>query len=116
MTLSGEGLGTNPHGPHSNSPKLNDELPGSSSTSRFLKHKHHKRQPMLGLGDVKFRSQRSERKAPKSLAGVGAKAPIPPVFGPWSPSLMRLWSWSLCSCNDLDEHCRDWWGPANMAL
>lgn len=24
--------------------------------------------------------------------GVGAKAPMPPVFGPWSLSKIRLWS------------------------
>ena len=27
-------------------------------------------------------------------AGVGAKAPIPPVLGPWSLSKARLWSWA----------------------
>mmetsp|Transcript_85350 Transcript_85350/g.238224 ORF Transcript_85350/g.238224 Transcript_85350/m.238224 type:complete len:203 (-) Transcript_85350:2531-3139(-) len=27
-----------------------------------------------------------------STTGVGAKAPMPPVLGPWSPSKARLWS------------------------
>ena len=26
--------------------------------------------------------------------GVGVKAPMPPVFGPRSPSKIRLWSWA----------------------
>ena len=31
------------------------------------------------------------------ISGLGANAPIPPVFGPRSPSKIRLWSWALPS-------------------
>ena len=29
--------------------------------------------------------------------GAGEYAPMPPVFGPWSPSSSRLWSWLVAS-------------------
>ena len=29
--------------------------------------------------------------------GAGEYAPMPPVFGPWSPSRSRLWSWLVAS-------------------
>ena len=29
--------------------------------------------------------------------GAGEYAPMPPVFGPWSPSSRRLWSWLVAS-------------------
>mmetsp|Transcript_102719 Transcript_102719/g.296940 ORF Transcript_102719/g.296940 Transcript_102719/m.296940 type:complete len:233 (+) Transcript_102719:2170-2868(+) len=57
------------------------------------------KQPTKGLPSalmpsiVGFRMVVLMRSSISSLTvGVGAKAPMPPVFGPWSPSKIRLWS------------------------
>ena len=39
--------------------------------------------------------------------GAGEYAPMPPVFGPWSPSRRRLWSWLVASAQHVRAVAHD---------